>query len=83
MAASNCSLGELSFSNCHVFVLELIDAESSRIGPQAFDVALLVCNYVLLYHYHQEMCHMVPAPDKTDHSQLMTDTLDLICITSK
>ncbi|XP_059149331.1 methylthioribose kinase-like [Physella acuta] len=61
--------------------IKLIDTESSRIGPPAFDLALLICNYVLLYHYHQDMCHVVPAPDKTDHSQLMTDTLDLICIT--
>ncbi|CAL1544672.1 unnamed protein product [Lymnaea stagnalis] len=61
--------------------IKVIDAECARIGPPAFDVALLICNYVLLYHYHQELSHDEAGPGRPDHAQLMADTLDVICIT--
>ncbi|KAK7003022.1 methylthioribose kinase [Biomphalaria glabrata] len=61
--------------------MKMIDLECSRIGPPAFDVALLICNYVMLYHYHQELSHEDVGPGQADHSQLMADTLDIICIT--
>ncbi|XP_012942899.1 uncharacterized protein LOC106012967 [Aplysia californica] len=63
--------------------VKFIDTECARIGPAAFDVALLVCYYVIMYHHHQDLSHREGggASDNTDHAQLMTDTLDLICIT--
>ncbi|GFO38237.1 methylthioribose kinase [Plakobranchus ocellatus] len=61
--------------------IKIIDTECARIGPEALDVARLVCNYVLFYHYHHQKTGQGSGPGKCDHTQLMADTVDLICIT--
>ncbi|GFS07292.1 methylthioribose kinase [Elysia marginata] len=61
--------------------VKIIDTECARAGPEAFDVARLVCSYVLLYHYHHQKTGQGAGSSRLDHTQLMTDTVDLICIT--
>lgn len=61
--------------------IKIIDTECARAGPEAFDIARLVCSYVLLYHYHHQKTGQGAGSSRCDHTQLMADTVDLICIT--
>uniref|UniRef100_A0A0B6Z2P0 Aminoglycoside phosphotransferase domain-containing protein n=1 Tax=Arion vulgaris TaxID=1028688 RepID=A0A0B6Z2P0_9EUPU len=82
----NCCIhGDLHLENVLYSIRDknimLIDTDCVRVGPESYDIGLLVSNYVLLYHYHQELCHAEVVWKGPVHTQLMTDMMQLINIT--